>query len=107
MGKRQFFGGMHLLSPRLSSGISFFPANVEMLQQAVSHDSLSPLCLCLCAVPPTIAKGDVSGTGLSLKEVKIKVNHSLTLECEAHAIPAASISWYKDGQASHKLSSFL
>ncbi|NXB77102.1 HMCN1 protein, partial [Donacobius atricapilla] len=50
-------------------------------------------------IPPTIAKGDISGTGLSPKEVKIKVNHSLTLECEAHAIPAAAISWYKDGQA--------
>uniref|UniRef100_A0A8C9N6Y6 Hemicentin-1 n=1 Tax=Serinus canaria TaxID=9135 RepID=A0A8C9N6Y6_SERCA len=49
-------------------------------------------------IPPTIAKGDVSGAGLSPKEVKIKVNHSLTLECEAHAIPAAAISWYKDGQ---------
>uniref|UniRef100_A0A8C9UE41 Hemicentin 1 n=1 Tax=Serinus canaria TaxID=9135 RepID=A0A8C9UE41_SERCA len=51
-------------------------------------------------IPPTIAKGDVSGAGLSPKEVKIKVNHSLTLECEAHAIPAAAISWYKDGQSS-------
>ncbi|NXW73911.1 HMCN1 protein, partial [Hirundo rustica] len=50
-------------------------------------------------IPPTIAKGDVSGTGLSPKEVKIKVNHSLTLECEVHAVPAAAISWYKDGQA--------
>ncbi|KAK2540204.1 Hmcn1 [Columba guinea] len=50
-------------------------------------------------IPPTINKGDISGTGLSPKEVKIKVNHSLTLECEAHAIPAAAISWYKDGQA--------
>uniref|UniRef100_A0A8B9SME3 Hemicentin 1 n=1 Tax=Anas platyrhynchos TaxID=8839 RepID=A0A8B9SME3_ANAPL len=49
-------------------------------------------------IPPTINKGDSSGMGLSPKEVKIKVNHSLTLECEAHAIPAASISWYKDGQ---------
>ncbi|TRZ22552.1 hypothetical protein HGM15179_004536 [Zosterops borbonicus] len=49
-------------------------------------------------IPPTIAKGDISGTGLFPKEVKIKVNHSLTLECEAHAIPAAAISWYKDGQ---------
>lgn len=44
--------------------------------------------------------------GLSPKEVKIKVNHSLTLECEAHAIPTAAISWYKDGQASHKLNFF-
>ncbi|NWV14212.1 HMCN1 protein, partial [Ptilonorhynchus violaceus] len=50
-------------------------------------------------IPPTISKGDISGMGLSPKEVKIKVNHSLTLECEAHAIPAAAISWYKDGQA--------
>ncbi|NWI60418.1 HMCN1 protein, partial [Calyptomena viridis] len=50
-------------------------------------------------IPPTIAKGDISGTGLSPKEVKVRVNHSLTLECEAHAIPAAAISWYKDGQA--------
>ncbi|NWI93347.1 HMCN1 protein, partial [Pitta sordida] len=50
-------------------------------------------------IPPIIAKGDISGTGLSPKEVKVKVNHSLTLECEAHAIPAAAISWYKDGQA--------
>ncbi|XP_027579260.2 hemicentin-1 [Pipra filicauda] len=49
-------------------------------------------------IPPTITRGDVSGTGLSPKEVKIKVNHSLTLECEAQAIPAAAISWYKDGQ---------
>ncbi|XP_009081115.1 PREDICTED: LOW QUALITY PROTEIN: hemicentin-1-like, partial [Acanthisitta chloris] len=45
-------------------------------------------------IPPTIARGDVSGTGLSPKEVKIK----LTRECEAHAIPAAAISWFKDGQ---------
>ncbi|XP_071607415.1 hemicentin-1 isoform X1 [Heliangelus exortis] len=49
-------------------------------------------------IPPTIKKGDILGMGLSPKEVKIKVNHSLTLECEAHAIPAAALSWYKDGQ---------
>uniref|UniRef100_A0A8C8RV15 Hemicentin-1 n=1 Tax=Pelusios castaneus TaxID=367368 RepID=A0A8C8RV15_9SAUR len=49
-------------------------------------------------IPPIINKGDISGMGLSPKEVKIKVNNSLTLECEAHAIPAAAISWYKDGQ---------
>jgi hemicentin len=41
------------------------------------------------------------GPGLSPKEVKIKVNNTLTLECEAYAIPSASLSWYKDGQASH------
>uniref|UniRef100_A0A669QE89 Hemicentin 1 n=1 Tax=Phasianus colchicus TaxID=9054 RepID=A0A669QE89_PHACC len=49
-------------------------------------------------IPPTINKGDVPGKGLSPKEMKIKINHNLTLECEAHAIPAAAISWYKDGQ---------
>lgn len=57
-------------------------------------------------VPPTISKGDWSGVGLSPKEVKIRVNNSLTLECEAHAVPAAGIRWYKDGQASQKLNSF-
>ncbi|KFO28580.1 Hemicentin-1 [Fukomys damarensis] len=51
-------------------------------------------------IPPIINKGDILGPGLSPKEVKIKVNHTLTLECEAHAIPSASLSWYKDGQAS-------
>nr|XP_014344645.1 PREDICTED: hemicentin-1 [Latimeria chalumnae] len=49
-------------------------------------------------IPPTISKGDTVGNGLSPKEVKIKVNNSLTLECETHAIPAASLQWYKDGQ---------
>ncbi|XP_068809626.1 hemicentin-1 isoform X3 [Struthio camelus] len=49
-------------------------------------------------IPPTINKGGISGMGVSPKEVKIKVNHSLILECEAHAVPAAAISWYKDGQ---------
>uniref|UniRef100_A0A8C3PW12 Hemicentin 1 n=1 Tax=Chrysolophus pictus TaxID=9089 RepID=A0A8C3PW12_CHRPC len=49
-------------------------------------------------IPPTINRGDVPGKGLSPKEMKIKINHSLTLECEAHAVPAAAISWYKDGQ---------
>ncbi|XP_009874122.1 PREDICTED: hemicentin-1-like, partial [Apaloderma vittatum] len=38
-------------------------------------------------IPPAINKGDISGTALSPKEVKIKVNRSLALECEAHAIP--------------------
>lgn len=54
------------------------------------------------AVPPTISREDLSGLGLSPKEVKIRVNNSLTLECEVHAIPAAGIRWYKDRQASHK-----
>ncbi|XP_074858282.1 hemicentin-1 isoform X3 [Carettochelys insculpta] len=49
-------------------------------------------------IPPVINKGDISGMGISPKEVKIKVNNSFTLDCEVHAIPAAAISWYKDGQ---------
>ncbi|XP_004768021.1 hemicentin-1 isoform X1 [Mustela putorius furo] len=49
-------------------------------------------------IPPIINKGDILGPGLSPKEVKIKVNNTLTLECEAYAIPSASFSWYKDGQ---------
>ncbi|XP_011902754.1 PREDICTED: hemicentin-1 isoform X2 [Cercocebus atys] len=49
-------------------------------------------------IPPIINKGDLWGPGLSPKEVKIKVNNTLTLECEAYAIPSASLSWYKDGQ---------
>ncbi|XP_029473326.1 LOW QUALITY PROTEIN: hemicentin-1 [Rhinatrema bivittatum] len=49
-------------------------------------------------IPPIIAKRDGFGIGLFPKEVKIRVNNSLVLECEAHAIPAASLSWFKDGQ---------
>ncbi|XP_049724489.1 hemicentin-1 isoform X1 [Elephas maximus indicus] len=49
-------------------------------------------------IPPLINKSDLLGPGLSPKEVKIKVNNTLTLECEAYAIPSASLSWYKDGQ---------
>ncbi|XP_026645393.1 hemicentin-1 [Microtus ochrogaster] len=49
-------------------------------------------------IPPVIKKGDLLGPGLSPKEVKIRVNNSLTLECEAYAIPSASLRWYKDGQ---------
>ncbi|GAB1285527.1 Hemicentin-1 [Apodemus speciosus] len=42
-------------------------------------------------IPPIIKKGDLLGPGLSPKEVKIRVNSSLTLECEAYAIPSASL----------------
>ncbi|KAL1775484.1 hemicentin-1 isoform X4 [Sigmodon hispidus] len=49
-------------------------------------------------IPPIIKKGDLLGPGLSPKEVKIRVNNSLTLECEAYAFPSASLRWYKDGQ---------
>ncbi|XP_068397521.1 hemicentin-1 isoform X4 [Eschrichtius robustus] len=49
-------------------------------------------------IPPIISKSDLLGPGLSPREVKIKVNNTLTLECEVYAIPSASLSWYKDGQ---------
>uniref|UniRef100_A0A8D2KTM3 Hemicentin 1 n=1 Tax=Varanus komodoensis TaxID=61221 RepID=A0A8D2KTM3_VARKO len=49
-------------------------------------------------IPPTISRGDLAEVSLSPKEVKIRVNNSLTLECVAHAIPAAGIRWYKNGQ---------
>ncbi|XP_033885551.3 hemicentin-1-like isoform X1 [Acipenser ruthenus] len=49
-------------------------------------------------IPPMISKDDLPGIGLSPKEVKIKVNNSLTLECEAQGIPTATLNWYKDGQ---------
>ncbi|XP_032884067.1 hemicentin-1 isoform X2 [Amblyraja radiata] len=49
-------------------------------------------------IPPTINKDDNLDFGLSPEEVKIKVNSTLTLECESYAIPAATLHWYKDGQ---------
>ncbi|XP_062920094.1 hemicentin-1 isoform X2 [Mobula hypostoma] len=53
-------------------------------------------------IPPTINKDDIPDFGLSPKEVKIKVNSTLTLECESYAIPAATLHWYKDGQPLQK-----
>lgn len=35
-----------------------------------------------------------------MKEVKTKVNSTLTLECECWAVPPPTISWYKDGRVS-------
>ncbi|XP_073667498.1 hemicentin-1 isoform X2 [Paramisgurnus dabryanus] len=49
-------------------------------------------------VPPVINKNDIPGEGLAPKEVKIKVNNTLTLECEAQAVPTPNLVWYKDGQ---------
>ncbi|XP_074490966.1 hemicentin-1 isoform X1 [Sebastes fasciatus] len=49
-------------------------------------------------VPPQINKNDIPGEGLAPKEVKIKVNSTLTLECAAEAYPTAALQWYKDGQ---------
>ncbi|XP_021050559.1 hemicentin-2 [Mus pahari] len=57
-------------------------------------------------IPPSISKDDPLGE-VSVKEVKTKVNSSLTLECECWAMPPPSISWYKDGRPvtpSHRLS---
>lgn len=50
------------------------------------------------AVPPVINKNDIPGESLAPKEVKIKVNNTLTLECEAQAVPTPTLVWYKDGQ---------
>ncbi|XP_007942419.2 hemicentin-2 [Orycteropus afer afer] len=48
-------------------------------------------------IPPSISKDDPSGE-FGVKEVKTKVNSTLTLECECRAVPPPTISWYKDGQ---------
>ncbi|KAM5299409.1 LOW QUALITY PROTEIN: hemicentin-2 [Ctenodactylus gundi] len=48
-------------------------------------------------IPPSISKDDPMGEA-GVKEVKTKVNSTLTLECECWAVPPPSISWYKDGQ---------
>ncbi|XP_023195302.1 hemicentin-1 [Xiphophorus maculatus] len=50
-------------------------------------------------VPPQINKNDIPGEGLAPKEVKIKINSTLTLECVAQAFPSPALQWYKDGQA--------
>nr|XP_032653549.1 hemicentin-2 isoform X2 [Chelonoidis abingdonii] len=48
-------------------------------------------------VPPWIAKDHALGE-FAMKEVKTKVNGTLTLECESWAVPKPTIQWYKDGQ---------
>ncbi|KAM6184061.1 hemicentin-2 [Erethizon dorsatum] len=48
-------------------------------------------------IPPSISKDDHAGE-LGVKEVKTKVNSTLTLECECAGFPPPAISWYKDGQ---------
>ncbi|KAM6170210.1 hemicentin-2 [Rhynchocyon petersi] len=48
-------------------------------------------------IPPSISKDDPLGE-FGTKEVKTKVNSTLTLECECWAMPPPTISWYKDGQ---------
>ncbi|XP_035996829.1 hemicentin-1 isoform X1 [Fundulus heteroclitus] len=49
-------------------------------------------------VPPHINKNDIPGEGLAPKQVKIKINSTLTLECVAQAFPTPALQWYKDGQ---------
>ncbi|XP_034738598.1 hemicentin-1 isoform X2 [Etheostoma cragini] len=49
-------------------------------------------------VPPQINKNDIPGEGLAPKEVKIKVNSTLTMECSAQAFPTPALQWYKDGK---------
>lgn len=51
------------------------------------------------AVPPSISKDDSVGE-VGVKEVRTKVNSTLTLECECWAAPPPAISWYKDGRVS-------
>ncbi|KAM5331532.1 hemicentin-2 [Glossophaga mutica] len=48
-------------------------------------------------IPPSISKND-SVEEVAVKEVKTKVNSTLTLECECWASPPPAISWYKDGR---------
>ncbi|CAH2316004.1 hemicentin-2 [Pelobates cultripes] len=48
-------------------------------------------------IPPQI-KRDNSTEDVGIKQVKTKVNSSLTLHCESRAVPKPSIHWYKDGQ---------
>ncbi|KAM5259263.1 hemicentin-2 isoform 1-T1 [Hipposideros larvatus] len=48
-------------------------------------------------IPPSISKDDPTGE-VSVKEVKTKVNSTLTLECECWGAPPPTISWYKDGR---------
>ncbi|XP_075041291.1 hemicentin-2 [Mixophyes fleayi] len=48
-------------------------------------------------IPPHITRDD-SGENIGIKEVKTKVNSSLTLQCESRAVPKPILHWYKDGQ---------
>ncbi|XP_059684707.1 hemicentin-2 [Gavia stellata] len=48
-------------------------------------------------VPPWIAREDPSEE-FAMKEVKARVNSTVTLECETRAVPEPTIRWYKDKQ---------
>lgn len=59
----------------------------------------APHTSCGFSVPPSISKDDPLEE-LSVKEVRTRVNSTLTLECECWAVPTPAISWYKDGRVS-------
>ncbi|XP_071622127.1 hemicentin-2 isoform X2 [Heliangelus exortis] len=48
-------------------------------------------------VPPWIARDDLLGE-FAMKEVKARVNSTVTLQCETWAVPEPAIQWYKDKQ---------
>ncbi|XP_030317358.1 hemicentin-2 [Calypte anna] len=48
-------------------------------------------------VPPWIARDDLLGE-FAMKEVKARVNSTVTLQCETWAVPEPTIQWYKDKQ---------
>jgi len=56
-----------------------------------------PDVLSLPLVPPWIARDDPLGQ-FAIKEVKTRVNSTVTLECETWAVPEPTIQWYKDKQ---------
>ncbi|CAJ0944218.1 unnamed protein product [Ranitomeya imitator] len=47
-------------------------------------------------IPPQITRA--AGENHGAKEVKTKVNSTLTLQCESRAVPKPIVHWYKDGQ---------
>ncbi|KAM4020614.1 hemicentin-2 [Anomaloglossus baeobatrachus] len=47
-------------------------------------------------IPPQITRD--AGENHGTKEVKTKVNSTLTLQCESRAVPRPTVRWYKDGQ---------
>ncbi|MEE6505501.1 hypothetical protein FKM82_005546 [Ascaphus truei] len=48
-------------------------------------------------IPPQITRDDLGGE-FGVKEIKTKVNSSLTLHCESRAVPKPKHHWYKEGQ---------
>ncbi|XP_043914327.1 hemicentin-2 isoform X2 [Protopterus annectens] len=48
-------------------------------------------------IPPQILKGDQLLDSFGAREVKLKINSTLTLQCDSRAVPAPTLRWYKDG----------